>query len=116
MRRRFVVASQCKFDGQIRGVPAPCFTPDFTDDNELYEKFGGLNEIALAQQKSQYSDLFRMRLQNIDPPQSLYDGLDDKIIMDNVLPKYASVNDVFHLAHVYEEQLKESQKSNDNGD
>ena len=107
------IARQSPFYGQeMRGTPAPCFSPDFTDDNELYEKFGGLNEIAIAQQDQQYKNIIGVRLQPIEAPTSIFEGCDDKTIADNILEKHVSLQDVYHHALYLQDELKQ-QNEND---
>lgn len=106
MKNRLQIASQSVVN-KARGIPSPCFTPDFSADNELYAKFGGLNDIAIAQDNEQYKDIIGVRLQPINSLPSLFDGLDDDVIMDNVLPKHISTNDIYHAARHYQDELKQ---------
>lgn len=93
-----------------KGIPSPCFHPDYTAENEMYEQFGGLNEIQIAQEKAQYKDIIGVRLGVQNPPQSLFVGLEDDVIMDNVLPKHISDSDIQASAMYYQEELKKEQK------
>lgn len=93
-------------DVEGKGIPSPCFHPDFSSDNELYRQFDGLNEISIAQEKQQYKDIIGIRLGVQTPPPSLFVGCDDEIIMDNVLPKHISDNDIEASAVYYQEELR----------
>lgn len=119
MSRRAEIARLSPFIGVVsRGEPSPHFQPDFMDDNELYEKFGGLNDIQIAQEHAQYKDLLQFRQQVNTPPPSLFDGCDDSTIMDNICPKYVSSNDLYHQAHIYQDAFKDEiakQKTQDYG-
>lgn len=112
MKNRERIASQCTLE-VTRGYPAPCFSPDFSSDNELYEKFGGLNDIAIAQDNVQYKDIIGVRLQPVDTIPSMYEGLDDNVIMDNVLPKHISINDIYHEARFYADKVHEENNKSD---
>lgn len=102
--------AQKYFDGDKRGAPAPCFCPDYTEDNRLYKEIGGLNEISVAQSKHSLSSIVNVRLQEVPVSKNLQVG-DDNLIFDSITPKSMDVSELLSYAHQCEHDVIEQNKS-----
>lgn len=87
-----------------RGVPAPCFCPDFSEDEKLYEQIDSLNEVSIMQSESHLKGIVSVRLQE-RPVSNPFDGLDDNIIMDNIVPSNVPDNELLGIAHNLEYEI-----------
>ena len=95
------------------GEPAPCFTPDFSQDNMLYEEIDSLNEISVAQSKSSLKDICAFRLKEMPAAENLSVN-NDEIIFDNICPKGMDVNQLLEYAHRCEYDVKHQFDNDDN--
>lgn len=87
-----------------RGKPAPCFSPDFSEDNKLYEQIDSLNEISVMESKSHLKCICQVRMQEI-PVNNPLSQLDDETIMDNIIPSSVPTNELLGMAHKFEYEI-----------
>lgn len=88
-----------------RGAPSPCFCPDFTSDNRLYEEIDALNEISIMQSESSLKNIVSVRMQEIPVNNSLLPDLDDDMIMSNITSKSMDVNELLAMTHDLEHEI-----------
>lgn len=88
-----------------RGVPSPCFCPDYTSDNRLYEEIDALNEISIMQSESSLKNVVSVRMQEVPVSDSLLPDLDDDTIMSNISSKSMDVNELLAMAHDLENEI-----------
>lgn len=88
-----------------RGDPSPCFCPDFTSDNRLYEEIDALNEISIMQSESSLKNIVSVRLQEVPVINSLLPDLDDDTTMNNITSKSMDVNELLAMTHDLEREI-----------
>lgn len=90
-----------------RGVPAPCFCPDFSEDEKLYKQIDSLNEVSIMQSESHLKGIVSVRLQerNVSNP---FNGLPDDVIMENIVPSDVPDNELLGIAHNLEYEILHS--------